>query len=204
MASSRRTSLAPTYRQQEWTQQPNEEVPTSNIKIQIFEENAEEREGERRRELSEITRRQLERVINTMIPSSICSSVDPVDSAPVNSLVSQSSKRGIERGELKQGPMEKEKQVIVNNYYISDRKEGWKQLEKGEILPNTLKGKTQRNSSKILPEKSYLGDLSIQSGVEKEVKNLDREEKHNTSKRRANGILWGRNRNSEQVTPTYI
>ena len=88
MASSRRTSPAQTYRQHEWTQELNKEVPTSNIKTQNFEENAEEREGERRRELSEITRRQLERVINTMIPSSTCSSMDPVDSAPVNSLVS--------------------------------------------------------------------------------------------------------------------
>ena len=105
-----------------------------------------------------------------MIPSSTCSSMD---SAPVNSLVSQSSKRGIEGGELKQGPTEKEKQVIVNNYYISDRKEGWKQLEKGEIPPNTLEGKTQRKSGEIPPEKSYLGDFSTQPGVEKEVKNLD-------------------------------
>ena len=99
--------------------------------------------------------------------------MDPVDSAPVNSLVSQCNERGIERGELKQGPTEKEKQVIVNNYFINDRKEGWKQLEKGEILPNTHEGKTQRNSSEISLEKSYLGDLSTQFGVEKEVKNLD-------------------------------
>ena len=104
--------------------------------------------------------------------------MDPVDSAPVNSLVSQSSERGIEGGELKQGPTEKEKQVIVNNYYISDRKEGWKQLQKGEIPPNTPEGKTQRNSSEISPEKSYLGDLSTQSGVEKEVKNLDRDRRN--------------------------
>ena len=108
-----------------------------------------------------------------MIPSSTCSSMDPVDSAPVNSLVSQSSERGIEGGELKQIPREKEKQMIVNNYYINDRKEGWKQLEKGEIPPNILEGKAHRNSSEILPEKSYLGDLSTQSGVKKEVKNPD-------------------------------
>ena len=56
--------------------------------------------------------------------------MDPVDRTPVNSLVSQSSERGIEGGELKQVSTEKEKQVIVNNYYINDRKEGWKQLEK--------------------------------------------------------------------------
>ena len=180
MVSSRRTSLAQANRQQEWTQEPNEEVITSNIRTQNSEENTDEREGERRRELSEITRRQLERVINTMIPSSTCSSMDPVDSAPVNSLVSQSSERGIEGGELKQVSMEKEKQVIVNNYYINDRKEGWKQLEKGEIPPNILKGKAHRNSSEISPEKSYLGDLSTQSGVEKEVKNLDRDRRNTT------------------------
>ena len=173
MASSRRTSPVQANRQQEWTQEPNEEVITSNIRTQNCEENTDERRGERRRELLEIMRRQLERVINTMIPSSTYSSMDPVDNAPVNSLVSQSSERGIEGGELKQVSTEKEKQVIVNNYYINDRKEGWKQLEKGEIPPNILKGKAHRNSSEISPEKSYLGNLSIQSGVKKEVKNLD-------------------------------
>ena len=88
-------------------------------------------------------------------------------------MVSQSSEGGIEGGELKHGPKEKEKQVIVNNYYINDRKEGWKQLEKGEIPPKILEGKMQRDSSEILPEKSYPGDISTQSGIEKEVKNLD-------------------------------
>ena len=173
MASSRRTSPVQANRQQEWVQEPNKEVITSNIRTQNCEESTDKREGERRRELSEITQRQLERVINTMIPSSTCSSMDPVDSAPVNSLVSQSSERGIEGGKLKQVSREKEKQVIFNNYYINDRKEGWKQLEKGEIPLNILKDKTHRNSNEISPEKSYLGDLSSQSGVEKEVKNLD-------------------------------
>ena len=55
MASSRRTSPAKANRQQEWTQEPNEEMITSNIKTQNGEENTDEREGERRRELSEIT-----------------------------------------------------------------------------------------------------------------------------------------------------
>ena len=81
-------------------------------------------------------------------------------------------KRHRRRG-TKAGSNGKRKQVIVNNYYINDRKEGWKQLEKGEILPNILKGKTHRNSSEISQEKSCLGDLNIQSGVEKEIKNLD-------------------------------
>ena len=55
MASSRRTSPAQANRQQEWTQEPNEEVITSNIRTQNCEENTDKREGERRRKLSEIT-----------------------------------------------------------------------------------------------------------------------------------------------------
>ena len=88
MALSRRTSPTQTYRQQGWTQEPTEEVITNDIRPQSGEG---QREGERRRELLEITRKHLERVINTMIPSSACSSMDPADSAPVNSLVSQAS-----------------------------------------------------------------------------------------------------------------
>ena len=95
--------------------------------------------------------------------------MDPVDSAPVNSLVSQSSERSIEGEEFK----EKEKQVIVNNYYINDGKEGWKQLEKSEIPPKILNNKTQGKFSEISPEKSHLGDFNMQSGLEKEAKNLD-------------------------------
>ena len=196
MASSRRTSPA-----QEWAQEPNEEVITSNIRAQNCEESTDKREGERRRELSEITRRQLERVINTMIPSSTCSSMDPVDSAPVNSLVSQSSERGIEGGELKQVSKEKEKKVIVNNYYIDDRKEGWKQLEKGEIPPNILEDKTQRNSSKISPEKSYLGDLTTRSGVEKEVKNLDQDRRNTTEAKSKPRGFYGEEAEIQNMSP---
>ena len=97
MASSRRTSQAQVNKQQEWIQEPTEEAITSNIKAQSCEESSEEREVDRRRELSEITPRHLERVINTMIPSSGCSSVDPVHSAPVSSLVTQPSERDIDR-----------------------------------------------------------------------------------------------------------
>ena len=131
--------------------------------------------------------------------------MDPVDSAPVNSLVSQSSKRGIEGGELKQVSTEKEKQVIVNNYYINNRKEGWKQLEKGEIPPNILEGKAHRNSSEISPEKSYLGDLSTQSGVKKEVKNLDRDRRNTTqAKTEPRGFYGGGSGSAEHVTPINI
>ena len=124
MASSRRTSPAQTGRQQEWAQEPNEEVITSNLRVQ---KGKNQREGERRRELLEITWKHLERVINTMIPSSTGSSIDPVERAPANSMVSQPTERSIEGTELKQVPMEREKQVIVNNYYINDGREGWKQ-----------------------------------------------------------------------------
>ena len=131
-----------------------------------------------------------------MIPSSTCSSMDPADSAPVNSLVSQSTEKSIEGTELKQISTEREKQVIVNNYYINDGKEGWKQLEKSEIPPNTLENKTQGNFTKIMPnrsennmqgnfseispEKSHLSDFNTQSGMEKETKNLDRDRKNIT------------------------
>ena len=113
MASSRRTSPVQMNRQQGWIQEPTEEAITSNIKAQSCKESLDEREADRRRELSEITQRHLERVINTMIPSSGCSSLDPVDSAPVNSMVTQPSERDIEGLEFKQIPKEKEKQVIV-------------------------------------------------------------------------------------------
>ena len=53
-----------------------------------------------------------------MIPSSTCSSMDPTESVPVNSLVSQPAERSMEGMELKQVSTEREKQVIVNNYYI--------------------------------------------------------------------------------------
>ena len=92
MASSRRTSPAQIGRQQEWPEEPSEEAISSDTRVQ---NNEDQREGERKRELSEITQKHLERVINTMIPSSMCSSMDPMESAPVNSLVSQPAKRSI-------------------------------------------------------------------------------------------------------------
>ena len=97
MASSRRTSPAQANRQQEWIQEQTEEAITSHIKAQSGKESSDEREADRRRELLEITRRHLERVINTMRPLSGCSSVDPVDSTPVNSMVTQPSERDIRR-----------------------------------------------------------------------------------------------------------
>ena len=97
MASSRRTSPAQIGRQQEWTREPSEEAISSDTRVQ---NNEDQREGERKGELSEITRKHLERVINTMIPSSTCSSRDPMESAPVNSSVSQPAERSMEGMEL--------------------------------------------------------------------------------------------------------
>ena len=136
-----------------------------------------------------------------MIPSSTCSSMDPVDSTPINSLVSQSSERGMEGEELKQVPTEKEKQVIVNNYYINDRKEGWKQLEKGEIPPNILEGKAHKNSSEILPETSYLGNLSTQPGVEKEVKNLERDRRNTMQARTEPRVFYEEEAEVQNMSP---
>ena len=46
MASSRRTSPVQANRQQEWAQEPNDEVITSNIRTQNCEESTDEREEE--------------------------------------------------------------------------------------------------------------------------------------------------------------
>ena len=52
MASSRRTSPTQAGRQQEWAQEPNKEVITGDLRLQ---KGKDQREGERRRELLEIT-----------------------------------------------------------------------------------------------------------------------------------------------------
>ena len=97
-----------------------------------------QRNGEKRRELSEITQKHLERVINTMIPSSGGSSLHSAENAPTHSMMSQLTEKSIEGTECKQNG---EKQVIVYNYYLNDGREGWKQVEKSEILPNVLNDK---------------------------------------------------------------
>ena len=136
-----------------------------------------------------------------MIPSSTCSPIDPVDRAPVNSLASQSSKRDIEGGELKQIPEEKEKQVIVNNFYITDREELWKQLEKSEISPNILGNKAQRSFSEISPGKSLLGDSSEQSGVDKEVKNLDSDRRNEIQAKTEPWKFYGEEVEAQKMSP---
>ena len=93
-----------------------------------------------------------------MIPSSRCSLLEQVDSAPANSLATQQNEGDTEGLEFKQVHKEKEKQVIVNNYYISDKDNGWKQLPEGEILPNIPASRTQGKSSEISPNKTLLKD----------------------------------------------
>ena len=87
-----------------------------------------------------------------MIPSSTSSSIDPVESVPVNSLATQP---GYEESEgLMYRPKEKEKPTIIYNYYISDKEAGWKQLQKGEISPNEPMKDTQKTFSEISPNKT--------------------------------------------------
>ena len=78
-----------------------------------------------------------------MIPSSTCSASGPTENVPTNSLATQWGDK-------------EDKQVIVNNYYIRDKVEGWKQVKQGEILLNTSKSRTQTKSSKISPDETTL------------------------------------------------
>ena len=78
-----------------------------------------------------------------MIPSSTCSASDSTENVPTNSLATQWGDK-------------EEKQVIVNNYYIRDKEEGWKHTKQSEISPNTSTSNTQMKSSKILPNETML------------------------------------------------
>ena len=163
---------------------------TSNIKTQNGEENTDEREGEGRRELLEITRKHLKRVINTMIPFSAGSSLHSAEGAPANSIISQAIEKSIEGTEFKQV---REKQVIVHNYYINSRREGWKQIEKSKIPPNVLDNKTEGEPAEILPSRlgndmhEYSGEISPEklgknifnasSGKEEESRHLHKDRK---------------------------
>ena len=79
-----------------------------------------------------------------MILSPTCSSSDPAESVPMNSIVTQ--------------PDDKEtgKQVIVNNYYISDKEEGWKQVKASKISPDSSRNYTQNRISKITSNKATM------------------------------------------------
>ena len=148
MAASRRTSPAQLNKQMEWSHPSLEEDPRGRV-LQINDETSNKYEVGRRREISDITWKHLEQVISAMIPSSTGSSVDPVESAPVNSLATQQGYREPEDMSFKHTPKENEKPTIINNYYISDKESGWKQLQKGKILPNVHGNDTQKTFSEI-------------------------------------------------------
>ena len=111
MASSRRASPVHTNKQTDWTQPITQVERTDIAGQQKYDETTSKNDPTRRRDISEITRKHLERVISTMIPSSTCSASDPTENVPTNSLVTQWGDK-------------EEKQVIVNNYYIRDKAEG--------------------------------------------------------------------------------
>ena len=73
----------------------------------------------------------------------------------------------------KQTSKEGERQVIVNNYYISDKEIGWKQLMEGEILPNISGNVTQRISSEISQNKTAMEHSNRQSKTNTEEKGLN-------------------------------
>ena len=106
MALSRRTSSAHAGKQTEWIQPTVEIERTETTRQQKHDESLRESNLTRGRDISEITRKHLERVISTMIPSSICNSSDSTENVPMNSLATQL------------GDKEPEKQVIVNSYLI--------------------------------------------------------------------------------------
>ena len=150
MASSTRASLAHTNKQTDWTQPMTQVERTDITREQKYDETSSENDPTRRRDISEITRKHLEWVISTMIPSSTCSASDPTENVPTNSLVTQWGDK-------------EEKQVIVNNYYIRDKAEGWKQVKQGEISPNTSKSHTKIKSSEILPNETTL-EITMNEG----------------------------------------
>ena len=106
-----------------------------------------------------------------MILSSGCNSLDPIDSAPVNSLVTDVGERDMGELKVKEKTKENEKQVIVNNYYIGDGEKGWKQLVGGEIPPNISRKGTQDKSSEISPNKTPLEESSRHSNINHEEQN---------------------------------
>ena len=75
-----------------------------------------------------------------MIPSSTCSASDPTENVPTNSLAIQWGDK-------------EERQVIVNNYYIRDKAEGWKQVKQSKIsqtkyFKNPYADQIERNLAK--------------------------------------------------------
>ena len=78
-----------------------------------------------------------------MIPSSTCSASDSIENVPTNSMATQ------------WGDKEK-KQVIVNNYYIKDKMEGWKQVKQSEISPDISRIQVHTKPNEISPNQTTL------------------------------------------------
>ena len=74
--------------------------------------------------LSEITRKHLVQIINSMIPGSYSTLNEDAEATDKGSSMKEP-----------QINTEVEKQVVVNNFYIPNGQGGWKQLETGEIPP---------------------------------------------------------------------
>ena len=159
MASSRRTSPAHTSRQAEWIQPTVETERADTVRQQKCDETISESDLIRRRDISEITRKHLERVISAMIPSSTCSSSDLTEKVPTNSLATL------------WGDKEPEKQVIVNNYYIRDKEEGWKQVKSSEISPNNSRSHTQNKPGEISPNETMM-EVTINQTLKTSGKSL--------------------------------
>ena len=115
MASSRRTSLAQVTQQEDWVHIPTEEITTYDTRGQNYpqhEQISERRDPDKGREISEIMCKHLEQVISAMIPSSTCSSSDQIESAPVNSMVTQMTHKNGEDMETRKTLKQEEKQNI--------------------------------------------------------------------------------------------
>ena len=121
----------------DWAQLSIDDTGTNETREQNYEQNSVRRDKDKGRKISKITCKHLEQVISTMILLSTYSSSEPPERCPVKSMVIQMMDKNTEETETKKAAQEKEKQVIVNNYYISDKESSWKQLSKSEISPNT-------------------------------------------------------------------
>ena len=123
----------------------------------------------------------LEQVISAMIPSSTCSSSDLTENGPVNNMVTQQSDRNTEWLEPRKVSKEVEKQVIVNNYYISDKETHWKQLMKNEILSNIPGTLAWPILSKILPNNTAIEHPERKTKTDTSKEDINSNEKINTT-----------------------
>ena len=100
-----------------------------------------------------------------MILPSKCSSSDLTENVPMNILATQV------------GDKEPEKQVIVNNYYIRDKEEGWKQVKASKILLNNSRSYTHNKTSKISPNETTM-DATINQTSKNSENSLMHTKKH--------------------------